>query len=84
MHCVVFTEVVAIRDGSLFGDSDSAIFLDDVVCRGNELTLLQCSHSGLGQYDCDPSETAGVRCGGTARYSTTLINLCNVKCQGHA
>lgn len=56
---------MAIRNGALFGESDGNIFLDNVVCRGNEENLFECSHNDIGQHNCLPSETAGVICGGT-------------------
>lgn len=60
----IAADVVAIRNGALFGESDGTIFLDDVVCSGGERSLLECPHNGLGQHDCMLSETAGVICGG--------------------
>ena len=56
-------DVVAIRDGAQFGDSNTTIFLSDVFCHGDERNLLLCTHSGIGQQDCDISEMAGVICG---------------------
>lgn len=58
------TEAVAVRNGTYFGESDSTILLDDVVCQGNENNLLECAHNGIGQHDCTSQETAGVICGG--------------------
>ena len=41
------------------------ILLDNVGCRGNESSLLQCSHRGIGVYrSCSHYEDAGVRCTG--------------------
>ena len=58
------TDAVAIRNGTYFGESDSAILLDDVVCLGTENNLLECTHNGIGEHDCTSVETAGVICGG--------------------
>ena len=55
---------MAIRNGALFGGSNETFFLDDVVCLGNESNLLQCGHNAIGIHDCDPSQSAGVICGG--------------------
>ena len=38
------------------------ILLDDVMCTGSELRLLNCISSPLGTHDCDHTEDAGVIC----------------------
>ena len=40
------------------------IWLDHVLCTGNESSLLDCSHSGIGEIstDCDHYHDFGVRC----------------------
>ncbi len=55
-------EIVALRDGIQFGSGGGSIFLDDVVCKGNEANLLQCSHRQ--QHNCQESDVVGVICGG--------------------
>ena len=47
-----------------FGQGSLPILLDDVMCTGNESTLLSCSHRGIGRHNCGHSEDAGVRCPG--------------------
>ena len=44
-------------------DGNNPIWLDNVVCRGNETSLDKCSHLPFGINDCDHSEDIGVRCG---------------------
>ena len=41
-----------------------SIFLDNVVCTGNEKNLSECDHNGVGVNNCDRSEEAGVECEG--------------------
>ena len=38
------------------------IVLSDVVCRGNESTLLNCSHGEFGNHDCDHNKDIVVHC----------------------
>ena len=54
---------VPLRSAS-FGMGEGDIFLDNVVCRGNEQTLIDCRYESIGVHNCDHSEDAGVLCGG--------------------
>ena len=49
------------------------IWLDDVQCRGDELTLDDCAHRGWAVHNCDHKEDVGIHCGitTTARITTT-------------
>ena len=47
---------------AFFGQGTGPIFLDDVRCTGNELTLLSCPHNGINNHNCGHHEDAGVRC----------------------
>ena len=48
-----------------FGDGSGSILLDNLVCAGNESSLLNCSSDvAIGDSDCQHSEDAGVRCEG--------------------
>lgn len=38
------------------------VFLSDVHCTGNELSLEQCPHSSWGPHPCEPPREAGVSC----------------------
>ena len=49
-----------------FGQGSGSIWLDNVMCTGNESTLVSCGHLGVGiSRSCRHSEDAGVRCSGT-------------------
>ena len=50
--------------GAFFGTGSGPIFLDNVVCRGTESSLLQCNTNPIRQHNCNHSEDAGVRCEG--------------------
>lgn len=45
-----------------FGKSPGHVWLDEVQCTGNELTLEQCPKSAWGEHNCLHSEDAGVSC----------------------
>ena len=69
-HCVsvsasmtLSVDAVPLR-GAYFGSGSGDIFLDNVVCRGTESSLLECTTNSIGQHNCDHSEDAGVRCEG--------------------
>lgn len=60
---------------SKYGPSVSKkIWLDDVRCKGNERTLMDCERQPEGQHNCNNQETAGVVCEvpGQSRITTVL------------
>ena len=63
MHIItiVLTEIVT---GVFFGGGASftPIHLDDVRCLGNESSLLNCTHRGIGVHDCDHQQDVGIIC----------------------
>ena len=48
--------------GHTFGRGTGETLLDDVECTGNEDSLFQCKHRGIGVENCLHGEDAGVRC----------------------
>ncbi len=48
---------------SVYGSGEGLIALDNVICTGNEINLLQCSHNGITKNNCDHAEDAAVICG---------------------
>ncbi len=45
-----------------FGPGTGPVFLDNLLCRGDEISLGECFSSEVGQHNCDHAEDAGVIC----------------------
>ncbi|XP_076741511.1 scavenger receptor cysteine-rich domain-containing protein DMBT1 [Maylandia zebra] len=45
-----------------FGQGSGPIWLDDVACFGNESSITDCRHNGLGVHDCRHNEDASIIC----------------------
>uniref|UniRef100_A0A4W3JNQ7 SRCR domain-containing protein n=2 Tax=Callorhinchus milii TaxID=7868 RepID=A0A4W3JNQ7_CALMI len=51
-------QALAARDEAFFGQGWGFILLDNLKCRGNETSLLLCSHIGWDVHNCDHGEDA--------------------------
>ena len=49
---------------SPFGVGSGPIFLDDLLCEGSEMNLLNCRAQEIGVHDCTSLESAAVYCPG--------------------
>ena len=47
---------------AFFSQGTGAIWLDNVVCTGNETRLYDCQNTGIGVHNCSHFEDAGVKC----------------------
>ncbi|XP_057700240.1 neurotrypsin [Corythoichthys intestinalis] len=56
-----------------YGKSSGRVWLDEVRCTGNELTVEQCSKSAWGEHNCLHSEDAGVSCSPLKDGSVRLV-----------
>ena len=61
--CSTGASAIALPSAT-FGRGDGPIFLDSVVCMGDESSLAECQHQGVASHDCSHSEDAGVVCPG--------------------
>ena len=63
------------QTSAYYGQGTGPIQLDNVQCTGNEVNLLQCSHSTID--NCGHYEDAGIRCQGIANllHNNTLQHL---------
>ena len=53
-----------------FGAGSGQIWLDDVKCQGNELSIVYCRHNGWGIHNCGHHKDASVVCyGGKSEYA---------------
>lgn len=59
---------------SYFGEGVGIIFLDDVECVGNETSLLECSHIGIGTSNCFHDEDISLLCQGEGVRQNCMMN----------
>uniref|UniRef100_A0A3Q3EQ27 SRCR domain-containing protein n=1 Tax=Labrus bergylta TaxID=56723 RepID=A0A3Q3EQ27_9LABR len=63
-----------------FGQGSGPIWLDDVGCSGNEISITECRHPGLGVHNCNHVEDASVIC--EVESEVRLVNRGNQSCSG--
>ncbi|XP_062572436.1 deleted in malignant brain tumors 1 protein-like [Saccostrea cucullata] len=58
-----------------FGQGTGNILLDNVVCQGNESSILDCRTNPVGTNDCEHSEDVGVICQNTPQNNNVRVRL---------
>ena len=72
---VTYIIVGEAYSGARYGQGQGPIYLDDVECFGDEESLLNCSHRGIGVHNCYHGEDAGVLCIVGGKYKLLITHL---------
>ena len=60
----VILDPIAIFKARFGLNTTNIIILDEVQCRGDETSLIECQHAGIGRHNCRSSDAAGIVCRG--------------------
>ena len=60
----MYTDPIAVFNAQFGLNTTNIIILDEMQCRGDETSLTECQHAGIGRHNCRSSEAAGVVCRG--------------------
>lgn len=60
---------LAVKPTAHFGKGMGDIWLDDVMCTGNERSIHMCDHNSYGSSNCGHNEDVGVICSGQSEFS---------------
>ena len=72
---IFYSSAYTYYSNAYFGQGTGPIWLDDLSCSGSELTLLQCSHRGIGSHNCDHNKDVGVNCSESKTGSFLKLNI---------
>ena len=56
----MYIDPIAVYDAQFGLSTTSIIILDEVQCHGDETSLIECRHAGIGRHNCRRSDAAGV------------------------
>ena len=70
-----FDEASEAPGSARFGQGSGSIWLDDVLCTGEETNLADCPHRPFGTHNCGHSEDAGAICSITGKhYNPSMLS----------
>ena len=67
-----YPAVLASYSSAHFGPGTGTIWFDDLQCSGEEESLNECSHIGIGRHNCGHNEDASVACSSGKKLNTQL------------
>ena len=70
--CIIMCTGSISLNAAYFGQGVGLIFLDDVECVGNETSIFDCLHLGIGISNCFHSEDVSILCQG----KHTCLSVC--------
>lgn len=66
------------KSGAFFGQGTGTVWMEDLKCTGQELTVKQCPSKALGTSTCSHTQDAGVICRGTIILYDYYYNTVNI------
>ncbi|XP_066296100.1 deleted in malignant brain tumors 1 protein-like [Branchiostoma lanceolatum] len=57
-----YTEATEVRGSAHFGQGPGYIYMDDLECTGDEISLFDCSYAGWEEHNCGSYEDVGIVC----------------------
>lgn len=73
-----FSQNALPATAAAFGQGTGNILLDNVVCQGNESSILDCQTNPVGTNDCEHSEDVGVICQNSKGLSIKCLRIVHV------
>lgn len=73
---------LSATSSAYFGRGSDPIWLDDVMCKGTEAALSECTAKPWGKHDCGHGEDAGVVCSGFAKPAPLRLVDGSTHCSG--
>ena len=69
-----YPDAIRAPGNAYFGQGSGIIWLDNVECLGNEISLERCRHNGWRNHNCGHDEDASVICSGKVKVKPRVSN----------